>query len=131
MTIIPEWDNDEKTIIRISYPEQWSWEDHQAFRVIMAQMLDEVDHKVDIISDLRQTVTIPSGALRMVRQIYLQPNPKIGVTMVVGINPMIRALYKSFTLLYPPAKNVYMLADSLDDAYSKIAQIQQDRQDEE
>jgi len=129
MTIIPKWDNDEKTIINISFHDTWTWEEHQICVTTGNEMLASVDYIVDFIIDFRDSSTIPPGALRVGRQLQMQALPNEGISVLVGTSPLLHALFRSFITLYPRVSLRYFVVNTLEEAYAKITEIQQKRQD--
>ena len=49
MSIAAEWDNGEKTAIRITFNGKFTWDEYAVFKGEMKALFDSVDHKVGII----------------------------------------------------------------------------------
>ncbi|HLV34584.1 MAG TPA: hypothetical protein VKY59_05715 [Spirillospora sp.] len=69
------WDNDEKTVVRVVATMPWNWNDfHKAMRRA-SFLLDTVQHDVDLLIDLRQSVKLPAGALGHIRSLGAAIHP--------------------------------------------------------
>jgi len=79
------WDNDEKTILRYVYGKNWNWADFHSAAKEAYQMLDAVDHKVNVIMDFQNAQLIPQGAITNVQRAFsTQRHPNINMTVIVG-----------------------------------------------
>ena len=61
MKLQVEWDNAEKTIIRITYTEKWTWSDFYAANTEAVAMMKTVQHTVHFLADFRQSRSLPLG----------------------------------------------------------------------
>lgn len=74
MGISFKWDNG---VLRYVAEDQWNWNDyHKAVR-IASFSLNNVDHQVDVILDLSQSIKIPSGAVAHLRTLGKKDHPKL------------------------------------------------------
>ena len=127
MPIISRWENNEKTIIYIQFSDEWSWDEFTFVRGTILNMIVDVSHIVDYIVDFQEVEDIPNGALTVGRSIHKSCSRNEGVALMVGLSPMLRMLYQSFTTAYPASKNEFLLVANLNDAYQMIADIQENR----
>lgn len=125
MNIDIEWDNDEKTIIRYDYGKNWTWDDFRNAVDTSNKMFAEVEHTVDLIANFEQGTAPPMGALGRFK--YAQETmPKNGGTIVVvGGGFFISTLVSAFSRIYKAMSHNLMVADSLDEARAKIAELRQ------
>ncbi|MBZ0304002.1 MAG: hypothetical protein K8J31_29960 [Anaerolineae bacterium] len=123
MKIKPTWDNEGKTIIRHIFERGWGWTDfHQALEQASV-MMDEVDHRVDVILDFRDANLIPNGAITQVKKAYTNPkHHNVGTTIVIGANSFMQALVSVGTKLAPNSLENWDVefARTLDEAYSIV-----------
>ncbi len=121
MKIQPTWDNPEKTILRHVFERGWGWTDfHQALEQASV-MMDEVDHRVDIVFDFRDASLIPSGAITQVKKAYSNPKHKnAGTTVVIGASSFMQALVSVGTKLTTTANQSWdvKFAMTLDEAHN-------------
>jgi hypothetical protein len=118
-----EWDNDDKTIMRVTYHAGWSWDDLEANLIIEAQMLDSVDHKVDVIADFRGT-QLPPGAISRLPKIAQSPpytHPNSGAMVMVGSPAFMKEVVGVYKRVYGQAAKLTMVHD-LDEARVIILQ---------
>jgi hypothetical protein len=64
MPIIVEWDNPEQTAVLINYQRPWTWKDFDAAIKRMLELFDSVQHKVDVIFDIRNGGFPPPDAMK-------------------------------------------------------------------
>lgn len=62
MAICVEWENKEKTVLRMAYGNDWNWRDHQIALDVVSTLLSTVSHPVDLIVDLNGSTALPSGS---------------------------------------------------------------------
>lgn len=74
MGISFKWDNG---VLRYVAEGQWNWNDyHKAVRIAFFS-LNNVDHPVDVILDLSQSIKTPSGAVAHLRTVGKPDHPKL------------------------------------------------------
>lgn len=134
MPIIIRWDNaDEKKVIRWEFPENWVWGDFYGALQQSRVLTREVKYIVDVIVDMTKSQTLPKNVLTQT-QVTLQTSPlNVGVVVVVGINPLVRAAFNSFMRLYKNAmrssSREIMIVSMEHKAYEIIAEHQAKREE--
>jgi hypothetical protein len=121
--ITTEWDDDEKTILRVTYHFGWSWDDLEGNLTIEEELLDSVDHKVDVIADFRGT-QLPPGAISRLPKIAQSPpytHPNSGAMVMVGSPAFMKEVVGVYKRVYGQAAKLTMVSD-LDEARALIAQ---------
>jgi hypothetical protein len=103
MGITAVWDNDEKTIIRYIYDGSWTWDDFYTAFGQAYKMIDTVNHRVDIIVDVRMSSLLPQNALSRGRQLSTSTHTNQGRTIVVGANALMRSVSNIFNKVYTKA----------------------------
>lgn len=116
------WDNDEKTIIRYDYSKGWTWKDFAEADKIYQQMRAEVTHTVHIIANFEDGAFPPMGALGKFKSAQ-EGTPGDAVVVVVGGGLFITQLVSVFNRVYKALSRKLMVADSLDEAREKIAEL--------
>lgn len=91
MGITAEWDNPEKTVILFTNAGNQTWEEFFAGVKKVNEMINSVDHKVDLIIDGRELKSIPPSAMTHFRNALNTLPP---TTRVIGVvnNPFVRAI---------------------------------------
>jgi len=127
MPIIPQWENNDRTIMTVQFSGKWAWNEFSVVRTTILDMVDSIPHCVDYIINFEDEDDIPAGALAIGRSIHKSCSLNQGIIVIVGISPMLRMLYQSFTLAYPATIGNFILVATIDDAYETITEIQQYR----
>lgn len=121
MSIEIVWDNDEQTIIRVTFPEEWTWDEWLEIDVITAPMLDSVQHKVCFLADLRQAKRVPSGLqLKVAREILEFRHENSDMLVIFGMNKSIDTLLKVVLMALSRLRTHIEIVDTLDEAYERI-----------
>lgn len=127
MGITVEWDNPEKTIIFCCYRGKWTWEEFFWAARKASDLQDTVHHTVDMILDMRDSVTTPTGVTGRFKEIARISHPNTGTRVLVINADLMRLLFQVFASVYRPAAKKYQVVDSLDQAYALIADLQEQR----
>ena len=120
--ITTEWDNDGKTIMRVTYEQGWTWDDMEGNMLLEQQMLNSVDHKVDVIADFRGT-QLPPGAISRLPKIAQSPpytHPNSSAMVMVGSPAFMKEVVDVYKHVYGQAAKLAMVHD-LDEARALIA----------
>ncbi len=119
-----DWDDLQKTIIRYTFIDPWTWDEYYATNDKRDAMLSSVPHIVNIILDFRRGKQIPSQAMTHFRKAAAWDSPQRGGVVILGIHNMLQALGNIMMILYPQAAlKAPRPAKDLDDAYRIIAEI--------
>lgn len=108
-----EWDDAERTIMRVTYQPGWGWSDMDQNMLIEKQMLDSVEHKVDVIADFRRT-NLPPGAISRLPKIAQSPpyiHPNSGEVVMVGSPTFMEEVVGVYKRVYGQAAKLTMVND--------------------
>lgn len=111
--IVTEWDDAERTIMRVTYQPGWGWTDMDQNMVIETQMLDSVSHKVDVIADFRGT-NLPPGAISRLPKIAQSPpyvHANSGEVVMVGSPAFMEEVVGVYKRVYGQAAKLTMVND--------------------
>jgi hypothetical protein len=126
MPVHAAWDNAEKTVMRWTFEGAWKWDEYYTLRAETNQKIAAETHAVDLIVDLSKSNALPDGILTHGRNAVVATPPNIGVTVLVGANPVLRSFYKMFSNLYRTlisSKELDMvMANTVEDAYKLLAE---------
>jgi hypothetical protein len=123
-----EWDDEEHTILRVTYLPGWTWDDLENNLSVEQHMLDSVDHRVDVITDLRNT-QLPPGAISRLPKIAQSPpytHPNSGGVVMVGSPSFMKEVVALYKRLYGQASRLTMVSN-LPEARALIAEIRRAR----
>ncbi|NDJ62522.1 MAG: hypothetical protein GYB67_15445 [Chloroflexi bacterium] len=123
MAIKVYWQDAAHSIIRFDYREQWTWQEFiNAARASWA-MADTSTHRVDLIANLTDGQTIPpTGAFGQINAITREGGRHWEIAVIVGVNPVIKTLVRAFKQIYREAGHKYLVADTIEDALTLIAE---------
>lgn len=122
MSIIVQWDNPEKTIIRQKFEGRWTSTEYQVSLDELSNLLKDVNYRVHLIGDMTHSVGIPVMNLlavsgRVVRMVERQ----LATITVVKTHKYFQALVNMVRQMSPTlAESVYFV-NTLDEAYTILA----------
>ena len=99
MPIEIQWDDEAKTIIRENYLGQWTWDNFFAMSNQAAEMMKTVDHRVDILANMKDGIMPTSGAsMSNSRKVLLALPSNWGVIVVVtnSFVSVLASIFKQF-----------------------------------
>lgn len=124
MAVKVVWDDEACTIIRVDIHGDWTWSDLHGALTQAVEMLDEQERdSTDIIVDVSRATTIPPLALPNVRSISQRRDPRMNMTVLVGMSDVMRTLLNAFLQVYNAVgrKERYVLVKNLDAARALLA----------
>ena len=122
MGVMSTWDNEVKTIIRVDFEGEWTWDEFESAQHELKERLDSVDHKADIIVVLG-TGTVPQGALAKFSTIVTTPafaHPNAGLLAIVGANDFTKTLADIFAKLHQREAKKVTLVCTIEEAYEAL-----------
>jgi hypothetical protein len=78
------WDDEAKTIIRHIYEGRWTVSDYYALIEENYRQIDSVKHRVDIINDLREMVSVPPNLVQAIRHAARRAHINEGINVLVA-----------------------------------------------
>ncbi len=124
MPVSVQWDNPEKTIIYARY-ERWSWDDFYSALSQCTELSATVDHRVDIICDLVDSVVPKGGTISHAAATLKQDNYRGGIIVLVTPNRFVQALTQMTSRVLPDFKKKYRIVSTLESARELIARERQ------
>lgn len=94
------WDNEEKTIARFEYSGEWTWLD--LFNAIdeCNILIDEEDHPVGLIFDMRNSSGIPNNAFSKAKQADRKRHKHVKYEVTVGAGLFTEILASTYQKIY-------------------------------
>ena len=123
MSIIAEWDNPSKTILRWTFQGNWNWAEFFEVTHQTERMLNEADHRVDFLIDMWDSYTLPSDAILQfakIRQASHLSHPNAGKNMVFGANSFARSVGNLFKSAYQTAHERIFFVEDEEEAYALL-----------
>lgn len=130
MPITTLWDNEEQTIIRHVYEGTWTWEHFHDSMKQAADMAASVNHTAALIIDIRNSTLFPQGLVTQINRLHInKPAWQPSITILVGANAFIHALYKAFRGVTAKTSKAtgqrFVLVPTLEEAYLILQQEQE------
>ncbi|MBI1257227.1 MAG: hypothetical protein GC204_07125 [Chloroflexi bacterium] len=124
MNLQVEWDNPEKTIIRITYTERWTWSDFYEANAAAIAMMNSVPHTVHFLADFRQSRSLPlGGAITHARSALSNMPDNWGLLVIVSTSTLIQRMVTIFQTAFGGKMGLKTCCvTSIDAAYRLIAQ---------
>ncbi len=121
MPVSMDWDNTEKTVIRVTFDGQWDTDD--LYRMVNkgVSMIDSVDHIVDSIFDFTRSTSSPTSTLATLGRMESTHSEKERLTIIVNASSYIKALCNIARKLAPRTFANLVFVDSINEAYNAIA----------
>ena len=116
MSISVEWDNEQHTIVRWIFDRRWTWDEFSAAQKESNQLLEKVDHPVDVIGDLRNSSGLPANALTAYRGFVNTTVENLDLIVLVGAGRFVKAMVTVFVRVMPgkvPGTH-FVFADTLE-----------------
>jgi hypothetical protein len=122
MPISIDWDNDEKTIVRVTLGDDWSWERIEVIHPVILTLLTSVEHTVHILIDYTQTNVMADGGPSHAFDFLELLPPNAGLVAVVTPNLAIRRVLNALGVMSdsPSSKKIQGVA-TFDEAYAMFA----------
>jgi hypothetical protein len=114
------WDDEQKTIIRHVYEGRWTLEDYYALIDANYHEIDSVNHRVDIINDLRKMTGMPSNLTAAIRYAARHAHKNEGINVMVGSTTFIKILVETINKVVGEHTEV-IYTDTIEQAYKIIA----------
>lgn len=125
--IAVSWDNEEKTIVRWKFDPDWTWADVYNAIECETELIKQVSHIVDTITDMSRMTRTPTSAFAMVKNAMQSRHERLGITVLYGSNMYVRMMYQMIAIVYPElleSKRLFM-TNTEEEAYDIIREFGQ------
>lgn len=124
MTVTVEWDNPEKTVVRMALMGDWTWDEAYAASDEGYALLESVSYEVGVIMDMRQSNHIPDKAISNAQAMIKRRHKRTGLTVFVGVNSFFTAMWNIFSRVYAALahKQNSVFTDTIEEARAILAQ---------
>jgi hypothetical protein len=114
MGVTTKWFNEEHSAIHHIYEGRWTWEEMYAILDEAVEMLETVDHMVDLIADMQNASLLPSGTVGQFNRIRgLLNHPQVGSVIVVGASRLVQTFAEVFKKVSPNLQQEILFASDL------------------
>jgi hypothetical protein len=123
MAIQVSWHDEAKTIIRLDFDPDWTFDDLRAIDLDTDVMLDEAGQKVCMIADLSKARVVPRNLpITRMREVLDLAHPNTDIIVAVGMGPMVRMMLETILRIAGGAKDRLRFAATMADAEAAIAE---------
>lgn len=120
------WDNDDKTIMRFVAEGRWNWNDFHKNVRRSTLWLDQVQHPVDVIFDLRSGDRLPVGAVGHLRSVGTETHANsTGRAVLLGVDAETQRLLGAVDGVYQDSHRLLRFAETDEAAAAIIAEWRQ------
>lgn len=117
-----EWDNEEKTILRMIYEGHVRLEDYYRVTDETFDAISPLTHTVHTIMLRQHVKSVPATMSKVLQYANRKTPPNLGINVIVGATAMTKMLVRLAKVIAPRlAKEVYF-ANSLEEARQLIAE---------
>ena len=85
---------DNANTIRSVYKGNWTWDEFYEDQTAVLAFLDQAETKANMVIDLRESGSLPSGALGHLKNIKTSTHPNINNTILIGANMLMQIMAK-------------------------------------
>lgn len=102
MPILVQWDNPEKSIVRLEFERGWDWDVLKQAIQQADDLITSVSHTVHLIIDISKAGGLPRDFMTAAGDLFEQGEARAneGEKIVVGAGMLIRAAYAGFQAVY-------------------------------
>lgn len=121
------WHDEEKRILRYTFPAFWEWDDFADVKRRADALLDESPHPVMLVMDTRPTQRVPLSALAMTRHFLLARHPNGRPILILTENTLIRSLFHTLRRINERVTDDLMLVHDESEIATALETWQQGR----
>jgi hypothetical protein len=100
MSVVSQWDNDEKTIMVYTLGSTFTWDEFYAAKAHGDGLIDMVSHRVVVIFDGPSDVKLPEDFMTNVININKLRHPRAALAVTIMPNNLVRAILNTANRLY-------------------------------
>jgi hypothetical protein len=120
MSVEVRWVNAEKTAVLVQAIFPWDWQQSNAAKQQMDNLLETVNQPVALIIDLSQAQRVPPNTISNVNLMMLNKHPHVSRVILVGLGSFFQIITNIIIRLYPEFQNILVLTNTLDAALQFI-----------
>ncbi len=115
------WDDNDKTIICWHLRVGWTWQDFHDTLPTAINMIESVDHDVYCVASCTPTDSyLPQNTIVNLTRLVQRWNHRVAMAVIVGDNNLVRYVIRALFEMYPKARTLYRVTDSVAEARALI-----------
>jgi hypothetical protein len=122
----------DETIIQYTFLGHWSWKEYHNANHATALMLEKVDHRIDVIVDMRSIGRISANDVMHELQALArhgEETPYWGIATFIGMNALLKSTLNTFVRIHPTLTGRLITVESEDQAMEAIMADRQKKAD--
>ncbi len=123
MAIEVSWGNPERTVIRMDFAADWTYDEVFVALDDIADMLDAIQHPAITVADMSSSKFAPNISLNVYRRVaesrFLN-HPNLSVLCLMGVQTYVRMLVVTFSKLFPKAYRKFRMVETVEEALQYI-----------
>jgi hypothetical protein len=126
MAIRAVWDDNAQTIIRVTFEDDWKWDEFTDIRLNWSSILKSAGGRLSFIVDARRTSTPPLAFIHpCIDWLNLLLCPETDILVIVGATSTMVPTVKLMTLTYENMRDRLWLMGSVEEARARISAYRQ------
>lgn len=110
MGVTVDWYNEAKTILCYTFTGKWEWEEFYIRWEWVKQAMASVDHKVSMMTDMRDSRYIPANSMLHLRAVAQRTNSNYsGMSVYVGTGTLGPSVSAVLFKLHPALRDKYQV----------------------
>ncbi|MBZ0280208.1 MAG: hypothetical protein K8L97_05675 [Anaerolineae bacterium] len=124
MPVTVEWDNAEKTIVRMRMIGKWTWDEAYNAQKEGDALINSVTYPVCAIIDLRESGGVPLSAMSNARSMSAKQNSRVKMTVFLGANTLFVSLWNVFSKVYTVfvTRHPFAFAKTIEESHAILNQ---------
>jgi hypothetical protein len=123
MSVTYRWDNEEKTIMRFSFEEPWTWDEYYVMKPESDKIIASVSHKVGAIIEIPRDLHLGANALTHSRTIDRTRPANLAVMIIVTESSLVKAFLGLAARLPAQFSEGFRWAPTLEKAHEIIREV--------
>ena len=100
MAVTLDWEDAARTVIRVTFHNQWTWDNALTAKAEAGAMLDMVDHQVSLMVCWENENWMPGDYQNNMRMIANETHPRLKQVVLVRSNTVFQQFFRLFKMLY-------------------------------
>ncbi|MGJ3237407.1 MAG: hypothetical protein ACFE0Q_01750 [Anaerolineae bacterium] len=113
-------DETKKDMVWYDFEGEWTWDEFYPMYEEASCMIKSQPHRVDVLMDFRHNLSLPPHALTHMKGITDRQPDNTGLAIFVTTHRFISVMLNSAIKFYPKIEDYYVVAPTLEDAYTLI-----------
>ena len=123
MSIEVNWDNSERSVVRVEFSGIWSWGDFELAAEQYFTLIESVPQRTDVLFDMRESAGLPHGALLYFKRLLQAAPANHGALVLVSSDHHVFDLVAMFYRIHTGYAMRIVLAKSVLEARAQLIRL--------